>query len=212
MMFSEIFRKNRYFTAGFLVFLIALVWVMATYSKADGFYLLNPWHPKALDDFFIYYTNLGNGFFSVVVSLGLFAFRKRFLALMVMVDYAISGILAQVLKHLISEARPAIYLKDSSYPYFIDHVTLHNFQSFPSGHTASAFALATALALATKNRMYGLLFLLGAIMVGYSRIYLGQHFPDDVLVGSLLGFVTSVLCWKYWETPFRKFTAPRVKG
>lgn len=191
---------------GFLIFLVFLVLWMATTTKAEGFILLNPWHPKPMDDFFIYYTYLGNGFFSVAIALLLFVFRQRFLALMVMVDFAISGILAQVLKRLISEARPAVYLKDSAYPFFIDHVTLHNYQSFPSGHTASAFALATVLALAAGKKQYGWVYLLLAILVGYSRIYLGQHFPDDILVGTLLGFLTSILCWKYWEKPFRRFT------
>lgn len=212
MTFSEILRKNRLFIAGFLLFLIALAGVMATTTKSNGFFLLNPWHPKTLDDFFIYYTYVGNGWFSVAITLALLGLGKRFLALMVAVAYSISGIAAQILKHLISEARPAVYLKDSAYPYFIDHVTLHNYQSFPSGHTASAFALATILALALPNKKYSVLFLIGAAAVGYSRIYLGQHFADDVWVGSLLGFLTSVLCWKYGETPFRKLTTSKTRG
>ena len=50
---------------------------------------------------------------------------------MVISSYALSGIIAQVLKYYIVEARPAVFLKDSSYKYFIENVTLHNFHAFP---------------------------------------------------------------------------------
>lgn len=113
---------------------------------------------------------------------------------MVLVSYALSGLIAQVLKYYIVEPRPAILLKDSGYRYFIDDVTLHNLHAFPSGHTASAFALATVLAFALRNNKYSILLLLGAILVGYSRIYLAEHFLDDVLAGALIGVVSAVVC------------------
>ncbi len=114
---------------------------------------------------------------------------------MVLSSYAVSGIIAQILKYYILEARPAVFLKDTTYKYFIENVTLHNFHAFPSGHTASAFAMAAVLSFSFKNKKYSMLFLAGAILVGYSRIYLAQHFIDDVFAGALIGFVSAICCW-----------------
>jgi membrane-associated phospholipid phosphatase len=70
------------------------------------------------------------------------------------------------------------------------------FASFPSGHTTSVFALATMLALLEKNKRTNVVYLLVAVAVGYSRIYLGQHFLNDVLMGSTIGMLTSLVI--YW--------------
>ena len=121
---------------------------------------------------------------------------------MVLSSYAISGIIAQVLKYYILEARPAVFLKDTSYKYFIENVTLHNFHAFPSGHSASAFAMAGVLSFALKNKRYSMFFVAGAIIVGYSRIYLAQHFLDDVLAGALIGMVSAIFCWIFFYKLF----------
>jgi membrane-associated phospholipid phosphatase len=152
---------------------------------------------------------MGDGIFSVIVSIILFLFRKRFLALMVFSSFAISGILTQLIKMFILEARPALFLAKDNYPYFIEHVTLHNFHSFPSGHSTSAFALAAILCFAVKNKKFSVLFLLGAALVGYSRIYLGQHFITDVAVGSIIAVLISIFCWISFEKYFKRISAEK---
>lgn len=204
MALSSLYKENRSFFIGFFLFVIASLFVLIFFSKADGFFLLNPYHTDFLNYFFIPYTYLGDGFFCVAVGLLLFIFKKRFLSLMVISSYAISGIIAQVLKNLIIEARPAVYLKGTSYHYFIADVTLHNYQSFPSGHSVSAFALAGVLSFAVKNKKYSMLFLAAAILVGYSRIYLAQHFMDDVLTGAIIGLLTAIVCWIFFEKYFNR--------
>jgi membrane-associated phospholipid phosphatase len=153
---------------------------------------------------FIPFAFFRDGLFVIGVALILFFLKKRILSLMIISSYALSGIIAQVLKYFIEEARPAVYLEKINYPYFIDEVTLHNLHSFPSGHTASAFALAAVLAFALKNKNYSILFLLMAALVGYSRIYLGQHFMDDVLVGSVIGVVSAIVCELFLEKKISK--------
>lgn len=202
---SFLYKQNRIFFLGFLIFVIASAFVLIFYSKADGFYLFNPYHSYTTDVFFTYFTYLGDGFFCVAIALFLFIFKKRFLSSMLFLSYAISGIIAQVLKYFVLEARPAVLLKDTAYKYFIENVTLHNLHAFPSGHTASAFALAAIFSFYIKNKWYSLLFLLYAIAVGYSRIYLAQHFLDDVFAGALIGMVTSVFCCLSFEEKLKKY-------
>ncbi len=123
---------------------------------------------------------------------------------MVFLSYAVSGIIAQVLKYFILEARPAILLKNTPYKYFISNVTLHNFHAFPSGHTASAFALAAICSFYIQNKAYSILFILYAVFVGYTRIYLAQHFLDDVLAGGIIGFLSAIFCWLFFVKPLHR--------
>jgi membrane-associated phospholipid phosphatase len=209
MTLASLYKKNRLFFIIFFLFFLASVFVLLFFSKANGFYLLNTYHGNFLTAFFIRFTYFGDGLFCVAAGILLFVFKKRFLGLMVLSSYAISGIIAQVLKYFIIEARPAVYLRESSYQYFIDDVTLHNLYSFPSGHAASAFALATVFSFAVKNKNYSILFLSAAILVGYSRIYLAQHFIDDVLAGAIIGLLSAIISWIFFEKLFNHLLRPK---
>lgn len=201
-----LYKQNRYFFISYVVLAIFAVFILITYSKEAGFILMNPWHHRPFDYFFMVLTFLGDGLFVIAIALILFFLKKRILSLMIISSYALSGIIAQALKYFFEEARPAVYLEKTNYPYFIDEVTLHNLHSFPSGHTASVFALAAALAFAMRNKNYSILFLLMATLVGYSRIYLGQHFMDDVLAGSVIGVVSAIVCELFLEKKIRKIS------
>ena len=199
MTFSALYQQNRIFFFGFILFCLAASFILIIYTKPAGFYLLNPYHSSPADVFFTYFTYMGDGLFCVAITLMLFILKRKLLAVMIFISYAISGIIAQLLKYFILEARPAVLLKDTAYRYFIENVTLHNLHAFPSGHTASAFALAAIFSFYIKNKWYSILFLLYAAAVGYSRIYLAQHFLDDVFAGALIGVVTSVFCWLFFK-------------
>jgi undecaprenyl-diphosphatase len=62
-----------------------------------------------------------------------------------------------------------------------------NFPSFPSGHAMAGFATATVLALATRRGRVAIAAYAGALLLGVSRIYLGHHYPSDVLAGAVIG-------------------------
>lgn len=68
--------------------------------------------------------------------------------------------------------------------------------SFPSGHTSSAFATATALTLSTKKWYIAVPAFTYAGVVGYSRMRLGAHYGSDVLAGIIVGIGTSLLTWQ----------------
>lgn len=101
---------------------------------------------------------------------------------------ALSGIASQVLKHIAGRARPK-YL-DMVGPFHFDLFSLNaSYASFPSGHTITAFACASAMALFLPRWRWPLLAL--AALVALSRLAVGAHYPSDVLAGAIIGVATT---------------------
>ncbi len=86
----------------------------------------------------------------------------------------------EVLKFLFARPRPFIHFTDVRLLVAGPHQ-----YSFPSGHTATAFAAATVLW--RKNIKIGVAALALALLIGFSRVYVGVHYPLDVLGGIILG-------------------------
>ena len=93
------------------------------------------------------------------------------------------------LKVVINRPRPYI-----DYPNLIHPDEVDNGSSFPSAHTSMAFATATALYLNYKKWYVGVPAFAWASAVGYSRLYLGQHYPSDVLAGAAVGAGSAWIC------------------
>lgn len=77
--------------------------------------------------------------------------------------------------------------------------------AFPSGHTSTAFATATSIALTTKKWYVTVPAFAWSAGVGYSRIYMGQHYPSDVIMGALVGSGSALIChWASQQLSKRK--------
>ena len=183
----RILNKNRLYFLSFFTFFLAAFLVCCSFSKSTNFIFLNFIHTNTLNSFFKFYTYLGDGVLALLVFAVLIIVRKYLEATHVLLAFLTSGIVAQVIKNLTHAPRPRAFFKPGFYHSFIDGVTLSGWTSFPSGHATTAFALATVLALHARNKRWGILYLLLAIGEAYSRVYLGQHFLEDVVAGSLIG-------------------------
>ena len=201
----SIIAANRNFLLcyGFF-FLVGLIFLLVE-GKTTTFLFLNPYHRTFLDLFFIIFTYLGDGLFAAVVIILLLVVRRRSQAWQLLIAFLLSALLAQVFKNVFSMPRPWEVFNHGEYNYFIDGITHHGFSSFPSGHSTSVFCLATMLAIFEKNKKWNILYLFGAVAVGYSRIYLGQHFLTDVLMGSFLGVTMSILVHWLFSEKFQSF-------
>ena len=183
---------------------------MVNYSKGDGFLWMRHVGSPVPDFLFTYLTHVGDGLMAVAVCL-LWLYQKKWpRAIVLFGAFAVSGILAQLIKHSVESPRPFVYFESNGQQ--IDAVEgvqlLSNFKSFPSGHTATAFALATSLVLLMPwwQKRWWLAFMV-ACSIGYSRVYLGQHFLQDVLAGSVLGVLSAAamyLLMRRWNPPFAR--------
>lgn len=95
----------------------------------------------------------------------------------------INAAITEVLKVTINRDRPFVTYPLDVFPNKIDEYG----KSMPSGHTAFAFTTATSIYLAYPKWYVALPAFTWATAVGYSRMYLGQHYPSDVLVGAIVG-------------------------
>jgi membrane-associated phospholipid phosphatase len=190
----SVFRQNKIYFTGLLLILLLSIFFLLINGKAAAFISLNSYHPFLLNVFFINYTFIGDGIFALcLIAAMFFYFKKKQQGFALLYSFIISGIGVQIIKNLIDSPRPKLFFEAGQYLHFIDGVTLANNSSFPSGHTATAFAIATVMVLMMKDKKWQLFILIAAILVGYSRIYLAQHFLLDVLIGAVIGSSSAVL-------------------
>jgi undecaprenyl-diphosphatase len=120
------------------------------------------------------------------IALALALLRRRpTLVLLVLAADGIAQLLARAIKRVVDVERPAFRYAEPTalVPVPHDH-------SFPSGHSATSFACATILALAFPRLAVPLYLLAAAI--AFSRVYVGVHYPLDVLGGAVLGIAVAI--------------------
>lgn len=186
-------RLNRVFFITYLSVLILVGILQLIYTPETLIRWVNARNNAEADVFFANVTNLGDGAFMVIVALVLLIRSYRF-ALMGVVSFVVTGLLTVFLKQVVfpTSLRPLKYFEHSSWQYhLIKGLDIHSYNSFPSGHSMTAFAVFTLLALLDERKNRGWFLALLAMITAYSRVYLFQHFVADVWVGSLLGVAIS---------------------
>jgi membrane-associated phospholipid phosphatase len=197
----KLFQRNFPFFLPYFLFLLAGGIFQLSYSKADIFFFINRNYHSLADYFFRYLTHIGDGIFyiGVILFLAAFSYRK---ALIGVFCFAGSSLLSQLLKKLVfaDELRPKAFFEKSMHTlHVVEGVTLHAYNSFPSGHATTAFSVFCLLTILFRNKQLGYLWFVLAFLAGYSRVYLSQHFFGDIYAGSLIGVMSTVLLY-YWLT------------
>lgn len=105
-----------------------------------------------------------------------------------------SIVIVEIIKNITKRVRPEIAI-----PFTISISEKLSSYSFPSGHTTIAFA--AAYILANNHKKLKWLYYLLAILISYSRIYLGKHYPSDVMAGIVLGFLIGKLSLMLTKKP-----------
>ena len=147
-----------------------------------------------LSGFFTVFTQLGNmGFIWMVLSAALLLHPKTRRAGFWTLVALFFGLVCTniILKHAFSRTRPWLVVEGLKY-LVVERDPL----SFPSGHTCAAFAAGATWARCTKRRWLQVLSIGQAVLMGFSRLYVGVHFPSDVLAGCLVGIFCAWLSYR----------------
>lgn len=146
-----------------------------------------------LTPIFKFITTLGNaGVIWIVLSVGLLIPKKtRRVGALALVSLVFSALIDNViLKNVVARTRPYDVIEGLT-----SLVGAQKDYSFPSGHTGSAFAAAVVMFLGLPKKC-GIPILVFACLMGLSRLYVGVHYPSDVLGGALIG--TGIALFTYW--------------
>ncbi len=191
-----IFKTNFSFLFPYLIFIVFGGFLLFADSKVNIHLAFNSFHNPFFDTFFFYMTYLGDGTMALLIVIMLLAVKYRY-ALIVGASNIIASLITQILKQtLFSDVvRPKKYFEGIHDLYLVPGVDNLLYYSFPSGHATCAFALYFSLSLIVKSNTLKLLFFIIALLVGYSRIYLSQHFFGDIYAGSLIGVGTTILVY-----------------
>ncbi len=190
-------RNNRHFLLVWLIFFIAGLMFTLSINKHDLHLLMTSWHVSAADFFFRWITYLGDGAILGFPILGTLFFYRREAGAQLLLSFFIAGGITQLLKHGLyaDELRP--FAEIGSLPAFraVDGVSFNSNNSFPSGHTTTAFSFFLSLSIYSKNNRLKLLWVVLALLASYSRIHISQHYLRDVLAGSLIGITATIPTW-----------------
>lgn len=158
----------------------------------------------AWDGLWVFITHLGDaGLLWIAMGILLLFFKKtRPIGFTVLLSLLFDYLLINVtLKDLISRPRP--FVVNEAIVTLISQPS--PFRSFPSGHSGGSFAAMFALYKWVPKKV-GIPALILATLVALSRLYVGVHYPTDIIAGCLIGFMCSVWAYGLVQTVTRKKT------
>jgi membrane-associated phospholipid phosphatase len=169
----------------FSLLTISLLWSAGQRLDAWAFLFLNLRGPRPLwlDRVMLGFTQIGNGIAGLAIALIFFVAGERLLAYELVLGILTLWLVVELTKALLHRRRPFIRLTQAR---IVGHRAAG--RSFPSGHTSQGFFMATLFAQHFHALVWAALLLYGiALLLGITRMYVGAHYPRDVLAGAILG-------------------------
>ena len=170
---------------------LSLLWASGQRLDSSIFLMFNlrGFHPLWLDRVMWAFTQFGNGLVGLLLASSLYFLDQRRLAIEMLLGILSLWLAVEITKAIVERTRPFITLEMSRVIGWRERG-----KSFPSGHTAQAFFMVTLLSHSfhTGPLLGALLYAL-AIMVALTRIYVGAHYPRDVIAGAILGGVWGLM-------------------
>jgi membrane-associated phospholipid phosphatase len=189
IIFARTMAQSRFFITSFIFLLSGWVAIGLGFNDTLSHWI-HHFYNHFFDNFFIHFSWLAEWLFIVLSLLTSFFFHAK-RGLVLGIGLGIQSIVVAAIKLWYNAPRP-IEAKIFAIRH-IDNLEIHHWQSFPSGHTAVAFfcmgLLATSVPFFQKSAIWGVSTAIIAAGIGYSRIYLGQHFLFDVCAGGTIALL-----------------------
>lgn len=194
------------------VFLTILGYFIVSYSKTEGHIVVNHYYNEFWDSAFPYITHIGDGLTAIIIIFLLFVWKEKY-GYIALVAFLVTSGITHGLKFLVfyDAERPILELWD----YFHSdacHLVLapddmKSDHSFPSGHTTSAMSIFCLLALLFKGqkKWTGILWATLAVLASFSRVYLSEHFIEDVFLGTIIGTVGTLVVYVWLDNKIKHF-------
>lgn len=190
------FNYSNFITASIITILVAIALFYSSYTigKNELFLLLNNNLGSTADIIFTIITFLGDGAVWAVLLFVFIKYSKQNIPLLI-AAFVICTLLVQICKYVIipDALRPIKAIEATHLIHVVKGMEPHETASFPSGHTSAAFSFFLIGCLLIHKKWIVPIGFIYAILVGYSRVYLAQHFPFDVAAGMVVGVITVVL-------------------
>lgn len=193
------FKISRFYDPSLWALLVlTLTAIPVHFWDRQIFMFLNGSHTPLTDIFWLSFTTLGDGLL-ICMILGCFLLINPRIAIAGLAVFLLASIVVNLVKYMIPSARPLELMQ-------IVHVTgpALRWGSFPSGHTAAG--LSASLVLMSYAHGYSMKVMVSfiAVLIGLSRIFVGAHFPSDVLWGAICAittyYIVRITIWSKIET------------
>lgn len=206
-------RSSSVFLNCYLLTLLITSFVLIAQEKGFWELVINGQHTPFMDQFFKILTNLGDGLVGIFFFMVLLLFRYAD-ALILGIGFLIHAVLVHLCKKFWfpDSPRPLAFF-DGTELHRIEGITNALYHSFPSGHTASIFLYVTILMIIRRvKEQWQLFYLVLAILVAFSRVYLLQHFFWDVYFGSIFGIISAFAGYHlFYAFPYQSWWDKRLE-
>ena len=181
-----------------IFFIVTILWMLTLgtaeliHGRQDLHILINGYHWSFADSFFRYLTHFGSGFMPLTLAVSLLFVKIRW-ALFVGLANGLASLIVQAAKHgfFSHMKRPTAIITEQL--HLPPGIEFHAHNSFPSGHSATAFCVGMCLMLIAKGSKWALPAAIFFSLTAFSRVYLSQHFTGDIAVGSMIGTLCALL-------------------
>lgn len=197
-MIKQFVKDNFLVLLLYLLILFTALFFILNYEKVSiNVYLNQLVGNPFFNGLFYWITYLGDGNVAFLLLFIIFLYNIR-LGICATLSFITAALVSNSLKYFLFDEvnRPAFiyrYIEKQHAIKYVEGVDLHIHNSFPSGHATQAFAIFMCLVFATKNKYLKFIFFTLAVLTAFSRVYLSQHWLEDITMGSLIGFIFSLL-------------------
>jgi membrane-associated phospholipid phosphatase len=194
--YKSLISHSRSFFLSWIIFLAMGLTLLSVYTASEIHLAVNSRYNPFLDFIMPYVTLIGDGWTLTVFCVLVFAWNRR-AGIVVGFATLLPSMIIQGLRMTVFNGipRPKWYFThvEQADIHYVPGVENWLYDSFPSGHTTASFAFFLALSFCFEKKGLAMMCFLLAFAVGFSRIYLSQHFFADVVAGSAFGVVFSTI-------------------